>query len=82
MSASASPHVKPRNLPPSGGEEVNISVISERDETLRAAHERQREVTETFMSLLSDQGYSTRRFDPAGQDTIGGGCGQLHYVQQ
>jgi hypothetical protein len=34
------------------------------------------------MSLLSDRGYSTRRFDPAGQDTIGGGCGQLHYVQQ
>lgn len=62
--------------------QATISVISERDETLRAAHERQREVTETFMSLLSDRGYSTRRFDPAGQDTIGGGCGQLHYVQQ
>jgi hypothetical protein len=21
-------------------------------------------------------------FDPSGQDTIGGGCGQLHYVQE
>lgn len=26
-------------------------------------------------------GYSVRMFDPAGQDDIGGGCGQLWYVQ-
>ena len=26
-------------------------------------------------------GYSTRCFDPAGQDDIGGGCGQLWFVQ-
>lgn len=26
-------------------------------------------------------GYDTRVFDPAGQDTIGGGCGQLWFVQ-
>ena len=26
--------------------------------------------------------YSARVFDPAGQDDVGGGCGQLHYVQQ
>jgi 23S rRNA (adenine2503-C2)-methyltransferase len=25
--------------------------------------------------------YDTRVFDPAGQDTIGGGCGQLWFVQ-
>jgi hypothetical protein len=27
------------------------------------------------------RGYDTRVFDPAGQDTIGGGCGQLWFVQ-
>lgn len=58
-----------------------ISVICERDETLRAAHERQQELTTSFMSKMLEAGYSTRRFDPAGQ-SIGGGCGQLFYVQQ
>jgi 23S rRNA (adenine2503-C2)-methyltransferase len=28
------------------------------------------------------EGYNVRQFDPAGQDDIGGGCGQLWYVQQ
>ena len=27
-------------------------------------------------------GFSTRMFDPAGQDDIGGGCGQLWFVQE
>jgi 23S rRNA (adenine2503-C2)-methyltransferase len=27
------------------------------------------------------RGFSTRCFDPAGQDDIGGGCGQLWFVQ-
>jgi 23S rRNA (adenine2503-C2)-methyltransferase len=31
---------------------------------------------------LSDGKVDTSTFDPAGQDTIGGGCGQLLYVQQ
>ena len=29
-----------------------------------------------------EAGYNTRVFDPAGQDDIGGGCGQLWYVQK
>ena len=62
--------------------QATISVICERDETLRAAHDRQKELTTSFMSMLQSWGFSCRRFDPAGQDTIGGGCGQLHYVQQ
>jgi len=33
------------------------------------------------MDKLLNLGYSTRCFDPAGQDDIGGGCGQLWYVQ-
>ena len=33
------------------------------------------------MAKLSEHGFSTRMFDPAGQDDIGGGCGQLWFVQ-
>lgn len=62
--------------------QATLSVICERDETLSVAHERQRELTGAFMDKILSAGYSARMFDPAGQDDIGGGCGQLHYVQQ
>lgn len=61
---------------------ATVSVICERDETLRAAHERNRELTQGFYDKMVAAGYDTRVFNPAGQDDIGGGCGQLHYVQQ
>ena len=61
--------------------ESTISVICERGEHIAAANERQRELASDFMSLMLQKGYSTRMFDPAGQDDIGGGCGQLWYVQ-
>lgn len=61
--------------------QATISVICERDESVAAANERQRELAQTFMGKLSAKGYSTRCFDPAGQDDIGGGCGQLWFVQ-
>jgi 23S rRNA (adenine2503-C2)-methyltransferase len=34
------------------------------------------------MDKLLNAGFSVRCFDPAGQDDIGGGCGQLWYVQE
>ncbi len=61
--------------------ESTISVICERDESVAASHERQEELTKNFMEKMLKAGYSTRRFDPAGQDDIGGGCGQLWFVQ-
>lgn len=61
--------------------ECTISVICERDESIAAANERQRELASEFMQKMMNQGYSTRMFDPAGQDDIGGGCGQLWFVQ-
>lgn len=61
--------------------EATISVVCERDESIAAANERQRELASTFMSRLGEKGFSTRMFDPAGQDDIGGGCGQLWFVQ-
>lgn len=62
--------------------EATLSVIRERDETMTVARHRQRSLTEAFMAKMLTAGYSTRMFDPAGQDDVGGGCGQLHYVQQ
>jgi 23S rRNA (adenine2503-C2)-methyltransferase len=61
--------------------EATISVVCERDESIAAANIRQRELASRFMSYLMEHGYSTRMFDPAGQDDIGGGCGQLWFVQ-
>ena len=34
-----------------------------------------------FEARFAYERYNTRVFDPAGQDDIGGGCGQLWYVQ-
>lgn len=61
--------------------QATISVICERDESVAAANTRQRKLATDFMAKLSAYGYSTRCFDPAGQDDIGGGCGQLWFVQ-
>ena len=61
--------------------QATISVVCERDESVAAANARQRDLAMDFMAKLSRYGYSTRCFDPAGQDDIGGGCGQLWFVQ-
>ncbi len=61
--------------------EATLSVVCERDEHVAAANARQRDLTEEFMTKMLRQGFSTRMFDPAGQDDIGGGCGQLWFVQ-
>lgn len=61
--------------------QATVSVICEQDESVAAANERQRKLATDFMALLLERGFSTRCFDPAGQDDIGGGCGQLWFVQ-
>jgi 23S rRNA (adenine2503-C2)-methyltransferase len=61
--------------------EATISVICERDESVAAANQRQRELASDFMAKMMAHRFSTRMFDPAGQDDIGGGCGQLWFVQ-
>lgn len=61
--------------------ECTVSVICERGEHIAAANARQRQLAQDFMSAMARRGFSTRCFDPAGQDDIGGGCGQLWYVQ-
>lgn len=60
---------------------ATISVICERDESVAAANARQLELATIFSSKMVEAGYNTRVFNPAGQDDIGGGCGQLWFVQ-
>jgi 23S rRNA (adenine2503-C2)-methyltransferase len=59
-----------------------FSVICSADETMKAAGERNLDVIRAFEKRFLSKGYNTRIFNPAGQDDIGGGCGQLWYVQQ
>lgn len=62
--------------------QCTVSVVCERDEGIAAANARQRELASMFMTKMVAKGYSTRMFDPAGQDDISGGCGQLHHTQK
>jgi 23S rRNA (adenine2503-C2)-methyltransferase len=61
---------------------ATVSVICERNEGMPAKNDHQIELAANFASLLVERGYDVRVFDPAGQDDIGGGCGQLWFVQQ
>ena len=60
---------------------ATVSVICERNNGLPATNDHQRQLAIDFADKLVALGYDTRVFDPAGQDTIGGGCGQLWFVQ-
>ena len=62
--------------------QATISVVCERTESIAAANARQEALAVGFMQKLARRGYSTRCFNPAGQDDIGGGCGQLWFVQE
>lgn len=62
--------------------QATVSVICEKDESVSQALDRQRELADMFEQQMISAGYSTRVFDPAGQDDIGGGCGQLWHVQK
>lgn len=61
--------------------ECTLSVICEKDETVKNAIEQKIEIITAFSDKMAEAGYSIRVFNPAGQDDIGGGCGQLWYFQ-
>lgn len=69
------------NFPPNTFE-ATISVICEKDETVSQSILRQEFLAKNFSLKMTEAGYSTRVFNPAGQDDIGGGCGQLWQVQK
>lgn len=58
-----------------------FSVVCSSDETMKDASFRNLKVIKDFQQMFFERGYNVRTFDPAGQDDIGGGCGQLWYVQ-
>ncbi len=60
---------------------ATVSVVCERSEGLPATNDHQRKLATDFGEKLVTRGFDVRIFDPAGQDTIGGGCGQLWFVQ-
>jgi 23S rRNA (adenine2503-C2)-methyltransferase len=61
---------------------ATVSVVCERDNKgLPTTNQKQRDLATNFSQRLVDLGFDVRVFDPAGQDTIGGGCGQLWFVQ-
>lgn len=62
--------------------QCTLSVICEKDESVKSSIDRQLELIEVFNQKMMNAGYSTRVFNPAGQDDIGGGCGQLWYFQE
>lgn len=59
-----------------------FSVVCSADETMKEAGYRNLESIRDFEKIFIEKGYNTRIFDPAGQDDIGGGCGQLWFVQK
>lgn len=62
--------------------ETTLSVICEKDETVANSIDRQLEIINGFASEMTKRNASLRIFNPAGQDDIGGGCGQLWYFQE
>lgn len=58
-----------------------FSVICESNETMKGKSYKLHDHINDIMSSFVCAGYNVRKFDPAGQDDIGGGCGQLWYVQ-
>lgn len=62
--------------------EATVSVVCERSDGLPATNQHQRDLAIDFSNKLLARGFNVRVFDPAGQDTIGGGCGQLWFVQK
>lgn len=59
-----------------------FSVVCSADESMKDAGFRELKTVREFEQRFAEQGYNTRIFNPDGQDDIGGGCGQLWYVQQ
>lgn len=59
-----------------------FSVVCSANENMKEAGFKNINEIRRFEQQFINVGYNTRIFDPAGQDDIGGGCGQLWYVQQ
>ena len=61
---------------------ITFSVICSADETMKDKGYKNLEIINGISSDFLNSGYNVRVFNPDGQDDIGGGCGQLWYVQE
>lgn len=59
-----------------------FSVVCSKNENMKEAGYKNLKSIREFENVFLQNGYNTRVFNPAGQDDIGGGCGQLWYVQK
>lgn len=59
-----------------------FSVLCSPEESVKSATVNHRALVERVSKRFLERGYDVRVFDPAGQDDIGGGCGQLWYFQE
>lgn len=59
-----------------------FSVICSKHEHMKEAGYKNLDSIREFEMSFIEHGYNTRIFNPDAQDDIGGGCGQLWYVQQ
>jgi len=71
-----------RNIFPPNVFAFTFSVVCESDESIKSSRDSNMDTIKNFTRLFNEECYDTRIFDPAGQDDIGGGCGQLWYVQK
>lgn len=58
-----------------------FSVLCSPDESIKSAFINNKDNVKEVHDHFLSKGYNVRVFDPAGQDDIGGGCGQLWYFQ-
>lgn len=58
-----------------------FSVLCSPEETIKSAFINNKDNVKKVHDDFLSRGYNVRLFDPAGQDDIGGGCGQLWYFQ-
>lgn len=61
---------------------LTFSVVCSKNENMKEAGFKNLDTINNFSQKFLEQGYNTRVFNPDGQDDIGGGCGQLWYVQE
>ena len=61
---------------------ITFSVVCSSDENMKDKSFRELDTIKAFQNKFLEKGYNVRTFNPAGQDDIGGGCGQLWYVQK
>lgn len=59
-----------------------FSVVCSPEESMHEVEFRNLDIIHEFANRFTELGYNTRVFNPEGQDDIGGGCGQLWYVQE